>query len=141
MMAPYIVPVQYITPILKQKILSVIASSFDKTVNLDDYDNVVISQHNGQIAGIVCLRHDLKTNWVMLENLCVTPPLRCRGIATELIDYCLLEFKPTETHALHVNSGSNHKTLTQFYLKRGFHLAYTNRAESLLLSQRDSNSM
>lgn len=140
-MAPYSIPVPYITPILEQKILTVIASSFNKTVNLKDYHNVVISQHNGKIAGIVCLRHDPKTNWVMLENLCVTPESRCRGVATELIHHCLTELGPTDTHALHVNIGSNHNTLVQFYLKRGFHLAYTNRAESLLLTQRHSNSM
>ena len=135
---PYRIPVQYITPALKEKILSIISASFHKNVDLDDYDEVVVAQQHAQIVGVVCVSQDNNTDWVMLQNLCVAPASRRRGIASDILEFCRDEVHTNQTQALHVNTGEAHTRLMEFYLKRGFKEAYTNRAESLLLLHRNN---
>ena len=97
----------------------------------ENFQWVVAAAHHGKIIGVLFTRR-AGDEWTYIEKLAVLPDFRRQGVARALLEYTHCEIDPDHTQVLHVDAGSEHNRLVDYYIRNQFTLLYTNDEESML---------
>jgi len=102
---------------LKNNLNNFILQSFEKS-RIDDYTYFVYCKNNGIIIGFVGLYYI--NNYLSINQLCVHPNHRNKGVATSILNFIKRVYKKSHLILYIDKNKSSTNYLHDFYLKNGF---------------------
>ena len=102
---------------LKNNLNNFILQSFEKS-RIDDYTYFVYCKNNGIIIGFVGLYYI--NNYLSINQLCVHPNHRNKGVATSILNFIKRIYKKSHLILYIDKNKSSTNYLHDFYLKYGF---------------------
>lgn len=102
---------------LKNSLNNFILQSFEKS-RIDDYTYFVYCKNNGIIIGFVGLYYI--NNYLSINQLCVHPNHRNKGVATSILNFIKRIYKKSHLILYIDKNKSSTNYLHDFYLKYGF---------------------
>jgi len=102
---------------LKNSLNNFILQSFEKS-RIDDYTYFIYCKNNGIIIGFVGLYYI--NNYLSINQLCVHPNHRNKGVATSILNFIKRIYKKSHLILYIDKNKSSTNYLHDFYLKYGF---------------------
>jgi N-acetylglutamate synthase-like GNAT family acetyltransferase len=102
---------------LKNNLNDFILQSFEKS-RIDDYTYFIYCKNNGIIIGFVGLYYI--NNYLSINQLCVHPNHRNRGVASSILNFIKKIYKSSRLILYVDKNKSSTNYLHDFYLKHGF---------------------
>ena len=134
----YEVNIGALPPVHKSKIYNLMQTCFpDKYVaDLHKYSSGVVHQRDGTFVGMLTLSEQVAEgrNELHVENLCVHPRYRKRGIGAEMLAYVAENKGSDHTIALYVDHtpSRSHELLIDWYERQQYRVERQNEKETLL---------